>query len=453
VGAIQSFAQSVIGRYWRGDDTRKPPSFWPITWWQQGFRIPATGRNAVVEACIGAITQTVAMLPIGHWRENDRGGSDRVKNSAASRVLRRPNGYQTKADFFLNLVRAELVTGNGYALAERNNRNEISGLHLMRPNNTTPYINPEDGSVYYTFPQDPIAPGADPVVGDFYPARDVLHIRMHTPVSPLVGESPMLAAAYAIDSGNAIQEAMAAFHKNMARPSGYLKTPGTLKPEMVEVLRTEWQSAYQGVNSGRAAVLQNGVEWQALSMNAVDAAVVESYKMSVADIARVFRTPLPIIGEIGGQTYNNTEVLMKNWLATGLGYVLEHIELALDFLFQLPEGEWIAFDADYLLRADFAARIEGIVKGIQGGLFSPNEGRAREGLPSVKFGDEPRVQAQVVPLSFASKPPETAPSAPAANPPGGAKQTPPPDNKKEEEQEGENMSAEELENLVAEVWA
>jgi HK97 family phage portal protein len=276
---------------------------------------------------------------------------------------------------------------------------------------------------------------------------------MHTPVSPLVGESPMLAAAYAIDSGNAIQEAMAAFHKNMARPSGYLKTPGTLKPEMVEVLRTEWQSAYQGVNSGRAAVLQNGVEWQALSMNAVDAAVVESYKMSVADIARVFRTPLPIIGEIGGQTYNNTEVLMKNWLATGLGYVLEHIELALDFLFQLPEGEWIAFDADYLLRADFAARIEGIVKGIQGGLFSPNEGRAREGLPSVKFGDEPRVQAQVVPLSFASKPPETAPSAPAANPPGGAKQTPPPDNKKEEEQEGENMSAEELENLVAEVWA
>lgn len=408
---------SWFGRYFRGDDAQRPPAFWPVTWWQQGYRLPTTGPNAAVEACVSAISQTIAMLPIYHWKENSQGGSEKVVNSAVSRVLRKPNSYQTKADFFLNLARAELYRGNGYALAQRNGRSEISALHPVQPSAIYPFVSEVDGSVYYQFSQVPVGHDFEPVIQDLYRASDVLHIRLHTPNHPLVGESPILAAALAIDSGNAIAQSTAKFHENMARPSGYLKVPGTLKAEVAEVLRGEWQAAYQGVSSGRVAVLQGGVEWEALSMTAVDAAVIEAYKMSIADIARVFRTPLAIIGD-NTSTYNNTEVLMKFWLATGLGYMLEHIELALDDLFELPQGEWVAFDTDYLQRADFAARIEALVRGVQGGLFAPNEAREREGLPRVKYGDEPRVQAQVVPLSFASEnPSKSGPSAPSADPP------------------------------------
>jgi len=409
-----------FGRYFPSTNDRTPPSFWPITWWQQGYRIPVAGRNAAVEACVGAISQTIAMLPVNHWRENDKGGSEKVKNSAARRVLRRPNSYQSKTDFFLNLLRSELFQGNGYALAQRNGRGEISALHPVQPPSLYPFVSEEDGSIFYQFSQTPIGQDFDPVVEDLFRAEDVLHIRMHTPAHPLVGESPILAAALAVEAGNAIQEANTAFHKNMARPSGYLKVPGTLKPDVAEVLRGEWTAAYQGVSAGRVAVLQGGVEWQALSMNAVDAALIESYKMTIADIARVFRVPLAIIGD-NTSTYNNTEVLMKFWLNTGLGFMLEHLELALDNVFGLPDGEWIEFDTDYLQRADFAARIEGLVRGIQGGLYAPNEARAREGLPQVAYGDEPRVQAQVVPLSFASINPgqasPTTPSTPATDPP------------------------------------
>jgi hypothetical protein len=136
---------------------------------------------------------------------------------------------------------------------------------------------------------------------------------------------------------------------------------------------------------------------------------------------------------------------MKFWLNTGLGFVLEHVELALDALFALPENEWIQFDTDYLQRADFAARIEGLVRGIQGGLYAPNEARSREGLPKVAYGDEPRVQAQVVPLSFASERPgessPTSPSTPSAKPPG--QQKPEDDNPEEEdaEEEDEELAA------------
>jgi HK97 family phage portal protein len=431
-----------FGRYFPSNNDQRPPSFWPVTWWQQGYRLPVQDQNSAVEACIGAISQTIAMLPIAHWRENEKGGSERVKNSAANRVLRKPNAYQTKADFFLNLVRAELLRGNGYALAQRNGRSEISALHPVQPASLYPFVSEEDGSIFYQFSQTPVGQDFDPVVEDLFRAEDVLHIRMHTPMHPLVGETPMTAAALAIDGGNAIQRASAAFHTNMSRPSGYLKVPGSLKQDVAESLRGEWQAAYSGVSTGRIAVLQGGVEWQALSMTAVDAAIIESYKMTIADIARVFRVPLAIIGD-NTSTYNNTEVLMKFWLATGLGFMLEHLELALDALFALPDGEWIAFDTDYLQRADFAARIEGLVRGVQGALFTPNEARAREGLPAVAYGDEPRVQAQVVPLSFAAKAPGiSGPTAPSADPPNpGEEDDPPEEPDTEDPEEEDELSA------------
>jgi HK97 family phage portal protein len=415
-----------LSRYMPSNPLFKPPSFWPVTWWQQGYRIPTKDANAAVEAAVGAISQTIAMLPIAHYRENKRGGSEVITDSACARVLRKPNKYQTKADFFLNLVRAELMRGNGYALGQRNGRTEIEAMHLVQPTSIYPFISPHDGSIFYQFSSVPVGHVFDSVVQDLFRAEDVLHIRMHTPMHPLVGESPILAAALAIESGNAISEATAAFHRNMARPSGYLKVPGTIKPDVAETLRKEWQDAYNGISAGRIAVLQNGVEWTTLSMNAVDAELIENYKMSIADIARVFRVPLAIIGD-NTSTYNNTEVLMKFWLSTGLGFMLEHIELALDAFFELPADEWVAFDTDYLQRADFAARIEALTKGISGGLYAPDEARGKEGLPRTKYGDEPRLQAQVVPLSFAYERPEpAAPTVPVAKEPVGDKALPAP---------------------------
>jgi HK97 family phage portal protein len=375
-----------------------------------GWRTPNRDGNAAVEACVGALSQTIASLPLRHLRTLPNGGTQVVNNSPATRVLRKPNAYQTRADFILNLVRHEQLSGNGYAGARRGPDGKIISLHPL-PATTQPYVG-ADGSVFYAIGagSDPLTP--EPTVDRFLPARDVLHTRLHCPSHPLVGESPILAASLAIESANAIGSHLSAFFRNMTRPSGYLSSPKPLKSEQATQLREMWESAYSAENSGRVAVLFDGLEWKPMSITSVDAQLIESYKMTVEDVARVFRVPLAIIGVMGGATYSNTETLIRHWLASGLGYVIEHIELALDALFELPPEEYIAFDVEYLLRADFAARIEGLVKGVQGGLFSPNEAREKEGLPAVEHGDEPRLQAQVVPLSFAGKVP-VAPSAPA----------------------------------------
>jgi hypothetical protein len=101
-----------------------------------------------------------------------------------------------------------------------------------------------------------------------------------------------------------------------------------------------------------------------------------------------------------------------------LGFALALVEQSFDRFFGL-EGEpdeWCEFSTDALLRSDPKDRIEMLARGVQSGIYSPNEARAAENLDAVPFGDEPRVQAQVIPLSAASGIPSapSAPSAPAA---------------------------------------
>jgi hypothetical protein len=75
--------------------------------------------------------------------------------------------------------------------------------------------------------------------------------------------------------------------------------------------------------------------------------------------------------------------------------------------------DFCEFSTDALLRSDQKDRIEALVRGVQGGVFSPNEARNLEGLDSVEYGGEPRVQMQVVPLSAAANIPAPGPEAAA----------------------------------------
>src|SRR5262245_56014801 len=71
-------------------------------WWQAGYDPwGLSTQSAMVEACISAYSQTVAMCPGDHWKLNDKGGRDRITTSALSRILRYPNDYQSISDFML----------------------------------------------------------------------------------------------------------------------------------------------------------------------------------------------------------------------------------------------------------------------------------------------------------------------------------------------------------------
>lgn len=396
-----------------------------MNWWQMGFDpIGVSSQSAMVEACVSAYAQTVAMLPGDHWRSKDNGGRDRVTTSALSRILRRPNSYQTISDFMMNATRALYLEGNTYALAVRNDRYEVQELHLMDSRQSYPQI-AVNGDIFYKLAGNDVVDRVLQARSIMVPARDVLHIRLHCidrkRPFPLKGETPLTAALMDLAAGNAIQQQQIQFYLNQARPSAVLSTDAVLRQEQVDQLRQMWNEQAKGMEAGcgpgGTPILTAGLKVQPWSTPGKDAQLAEMAKLSEDRIALAFRIPLQVLG-IGG-TPSSTEQLTQQWLASGLGFCLNHIEEAFGLLFQLKgqPDEYLELNTAALLRSNARERMETLVRGVQGGIYSPNEAREQESLPAVEFGDEPRVQQQVVPLSAAAGiPAAPGPGAPGAMP-------------------------------------
>jgi HK97 family phage portal protein len=425
------------------------PAGSPWNWWQSGIEPYGTDSSAMVEACLSAYSQTVAMCPGDHWRANDKNGRDRVTNSALSRILRYPNSYQSPSDFMLNATRSMYAEGNAYALALRNDRFEIDELHLMDPKQSAPQV-AVTGDVFYRLAGNEII---DRQVSEtlLVPARDVLHIRLHATRRrhpfPLVGDTPIAAAMQDIAQSNAMTQQQIQFYLNQARPSAVLTTDLILDKDQVQFIRDRWDEQSKGLKAGGTPILTAGLKPQILSSNSKDAELADIMKLTDQKIALAFRVPLQILG-IGGTTMGSTEALMLQWIASGLGFALNHIEDAYGLLFNLKgqPDEYVEFDTKALLRSAFKERIAGLAQAVQGGIFSPNEARAEESMSEVKFGDEPRVQQQVVPLSAAAAIP-AAPGMPGApaQPPGApaSAEKPPP------EKPSDPISAKDYSDVVA----
>lgn len=409
------------------------PAGTPWNYWQLGQNVrPYDGCSAMVEACVRAYSQTTASLPGAHWRALPDGGREQVTNSALARILRDPNDYSSISDVVLNLIRRLYATGNAYALALRNDRGEIDSLHLM-DKGTPGFSDQPGGGVFYQLTANADLDGylrARGVnLGEAQPARNVLHLRLHTPTHPLIGVSPIMAAALDLALTGAALSQQAQHYLNSATPRFILETDEKLAPGKATELADDFQAKTTGVNAGRSPVVGWGLKARAVTTSAEDGKLAELLNYNNENIALVFGIPLPILG-LNTQAASSTESLYSSWLASGLGFCLNHFEEAVGLFFGLrgPPFEWLEMDTRALLRSAFKEQMEGLQLGVIGGIYSPDEARALVDLGRVPggHGASPRVQQQVVPLSYGSalQPPTPAPAAPPTPPAN----DPPPDN-------------------------
>src|SRR5882724_5296487 len=392
-------------------DFRPGPWFLPVTgvwlsndmannwnWWQNGYSVTGLSPSSVVEACVSAYSQTVAMCPGDHWKLNKlTGGRDRVTTSALARFLKSPNSYQTISDFLLNAVRHLYEDGNVFALGIRNSRYEISEMHLMNPRACNAHV-AYNGEIFYELSGNMII---DRMMVDYVmvPARDVMHIRLNTPnYNPLRGQSPIVAAARDVASNDAMAMQQLAFYLNQARPSSVLSTDMILDKDQVQAIRDRWNEQSRGLGAGGTPILTSGLKPLSMGQNAVDSQLVQIMKMNEQHIALAFRVPLAILGISGSSGVGTTETLVNGWLAGALGFCLNHVEEAFGKMFGLAgqPDEYLELNTSVLLRSAFKDRMEGLSRGTLGGIISPDEARETEGYPKVKggFGEEPRVQQQ-----------------------------------------------------------
>ena len=404
---------------------------YPGAWQQNATPVPLAPpllSFSAVYGCVNIISSDIGKLPINLWRKLDSGGRKIADDHPIYAVLQNPNPYQTHVDFFAYFLVSLLLAGNAYALLTRDGRGVVKRMDILNPYFVRPLV-AETGDVYYQISRSnslSLVADFQPQEGHYVvPASEVIHHRMMCVDHPLIGVTPLYAAAMSAAMGVKAVSSAAEFFANMARPSGVLSAPGKVSKELADRLREEWEANYGPGKSGKTAMLGDGLKWEAIALSAVDSQLLDLLKFGVADVARVYRVPSFLLGELDKVTYRNSETLMRTYYSGCLQYHLEALEARLTQAFALATDVELEFDIDAILRAEIDVRYAAYEKGIQSGFLTINEVRATEGWPKVDGGDEPMMQVQYAPLSTLDGT-QLQPPAPTAPPPEPPK--PPPTN-------------------------
>jgi HK97 family phage portal protein len=374
-------------------------------WWPMIIREPFSGawqsnRELLPEtllsfyavyACVTLISADIGKLEIRLMARDQHDIWSPTSSAAFSPVLRKPNHYQTRIQFIENWIMSKLTRGNTYVLKERDDRGVVIALHVLDPKRVMPMIT-SDGDVYYQLNDDRLAAIAEDNV--LVPAREVIHDRMNCLFHPLIGTSPLFACSLAARQGLAIQNNSASFFENGAQPGGILIAPGAISDETAKRLKDKWEENFSGANRGRLAVLGDGLKYESLTMNAVDAELIDQMKMTAEVVCSVFHVPGYMVGVGAAPTYNNIEALAQNYYSQCLQSLLESLELCLDEGLALPANFRTEADLDGLLRMDTATMVKTLSAGVGGGIMEPNYARRRLNLPPVTGGATPYMQQQ-----------------------------------------------------------
>lgn len=364
-------------------------------------------------ACQTLIASDIAKLRIKLVQQDADGIWTEVKNPAYSPVLRKPNRFQTRIQFFENWVLSKLQRGNAYILKERDGRGVVVRLYVLDPTLVTPLV-ADDGSVFYELLADRLAGVADRIV---VPAREIIHDRFNCFFHPLVGLSPIFANGLSAMQGLAIQDNSALFFANGSQPGGVLTAPGAISDETAGRLKAHWDANYTGRNRGKVAVLGDGLKFEPLASKAVDAQLIEQLKWSAEVVCSTYHVPSYMVGVGQAPAYNNIEALNAQYYTQCLQILLESIELCLDEGLVTGETLGTEFDLDQLLRMDSATMMEVLDK--SSGKLTPNEQRRKLGLKPVAGGNSPMLQQQNYSLEALAKRDQQADpfgTAPAAAP-------------------------------------
>ncbi len=338
-------------------------------------------QMTAVYACVRILSEAIAGLPLHLYRYTDNGGKEKaIDNSLYFLLHDEPNTEMTSFAFRETLMTHLLLWGNAYAQIIRNGRGEILALYPLMPDRMN--VDRDDkGQIYYEYRTSsddaPINKQATVKLKPY----DVLHIS-GLGFDGLVGYSPIAMAKNAIGLAIAAEEYGSKFYANGAAPSGVLEHPGILKdPSKV---RESWTQTFGGsANSHKVAVLEEGMKYTPISINPSDAQFLETRKFQINEIARIFRIPPHMVGDLEKSSFSNIEQQSLEFVKYTLDPWVSRWEQSLMRSLFTPEEKkkyFVKFNVDGLLRGDYQSRMNGYAVGIQNGFMSPNDIRGLENM-------------------------------------------------------------------------
>lgn len=347
-----------------------------------------TERSAMqmtaVYSCVRILAEAIAGLPLHLYRTTDTGGKEKATDHPLYRILHdEPNPEMASFVFRETLMTHLLLWGNAYAQVQRNGRGEVVALWPLMPNRMT-VDRDREGRLYYAYAtsdSEASMRGGGTVV--LHP-RDVLHVP-GLGFDGLVGYSSIAMAKNAIGMAIACEEYGATFFANGAQPGGVLEHPGVIKdPERV---REGWNATFGGSgNANKIAVLEEGMKYTPISISPEQAQFLETRKFQIDEIARIFRVPPHMVGDLDKSSFSNIEQQSLEFVKYTLDPWVARWEQSMTRTL-LTEAEkrrlLVKFNVDGLLRGDYQSRMNGYATARQNGWMSANDIRELENLDRI----------------------------------------------------------------------
>ena len=337
-------------------------------------------QHIVVYACVRVLSEAIAQLPLHLYKYNEK-GKERVPQHPLYFLLHdQPNPEMTSFVFRETLMSHLLIYGNAYAQIIRNGRGDVLGLYPLMPDKMKVDRDEKNRLIYIYSRYDEANPNLKEQGDILLYADEVLHIP-GLGYDGLVGYSPVALAKNAIGISIACEDYGASFFGNNANPSGVLEHPGVIKNP--DKLRDAWHKAYGGRNAHKVAVLEEGVKFTPISIPNNEAQFLETRKFQIEEIARMYRVPLHMIGDLDHATFSNVEHLSLDFVKYSLDPWIVRWEQSLQkaLLSDSEKGKYfIKFNVDGLLRGDYASRMQGYATAKQNGWMSANDIRELEDM-------------------------------------------------------------------------
>ena len=370
---------------------------------------PVTERSAMqmtaVYSCVRILAEAVAGLPVHLYRYTEDGGKEKALDHPLYRLLHdEPNPEMSSFVFRETLMTHLLLWGNAYAQVIRNGKGEVVALYPLMPNKMT-VDRDENGQLYYTYRRSkeeaPTMEGSSVILKP----SDVLHIP-GLGFDGLVGYSPIAMAKNSIGMAIACEEYGAKFFANGATPGGILEHPGTVKdPQRV---RDSWNSAFGGSsNANKVAVLEEGMKYTPISISPEQAQFLETRKFQINEIARIFRVPPHMVGDLEKSSFSNIEQQSLEFVKYTLDPWVVRWEQSIQRALLTQDEKalyFVKFNLEGLLRGDYQSRMNGYAIGRQNGWMSANDIRELENLdriPGSDGGDLYLINGNMLPLKNA----------------------------------------------------
>jgi HK97 family phage portal protein len=347
-------------------------------------------RVSAFYSCVLLISDTISTLPVdAFYREQ---GSRRPFRPTPDWVLR-PDVELLRTEHYQQLLVSLLLDGNSFTRIFRDGRGDIANLVVLDPTKVEIMRNRE-GEIVYRF---------DGGLGGDISSRDMLHITEIKRPGHMRGVSRVNELKDAIGLSAALQSFASRFFGQGAVTSGIIEVPGQLTSEQAKNLVDSFDSKHSGYRkSHRPGLLSAGAKYVKTGVAPDEAQMLESRKLAIEEMARIFRVPPAMIGVTtpGAMSYSSVEQNSINFVIHTLRPYLVKIEDAYSRL--LPGGAFLKFNVDGLLRGDFATRVQGYSTGLQAGFYSVDDVRRLEDLTPVDGGEVYRVPLANIDLSAAN---------------------------------------------------